>query len=33
MGVMFGMVKWLERVTADQPAPKDVAEEPEKDVI
>ena len=33
MGVMFGMVKWLERVTADQPAPKAVAEESEKDVI
>ncbi len=33
MGVMFGMVKWLERVTSDTPAPAAAIESDEADVI
>jgi len=34
MGVMFGMVKWLERVTTDAPAaPAAAIESEEKDIL
>ncbi len=33
MGVMFGMVKWLERVTSDTPAPAAAIKSDEADVI